>query len=100
MLKLDIYTMKIRPFFVEILLLGKKIYIYIKMKNINKYIKKTISPRRDLNSRPLVYKTSALTPELRRLVVCMCQFMTAFSFRFFKVSDSCLFYVTHSPLFI
>ena len=24
------------------------------------------SPRRDLNSRPLVYKTSALTPELRR----------------------------------
>ena len=23
------------------------------------------SPRRDLNSRPLVYKTSALTPELR-----------------------------------
>ena len=40
MLKLDIYTMKIRPFFVEILLLGKKIYIYIKIKNINKYIKK------------------------------------------------------------
>ena len=31
MLKLDIYTMKIRPFFVPILLLGK---------NINKYIKK------------------------------------------------------------
>ena len=59
-----------------------------------------ISPRRDLNSRPLVYKTSALTPELRRLVVCMCQFMTAFSFRFVKVSGSCLFYVTHSPLFI
>ena len=28
MLKLDIYTMKIRPFFVAILLLGKK-YIYI-----------------------------------------------------------------------
>ena len=26
------------------------------------------SPRRDLNSRPLVYKTSALTPELRRHV--------------------------------
>lgn len=26
------------------------------------------SPRRDLNSRPLVYKTSALTPELRRLL--------------------------------
>ena len=26
-----------------------------------------LSPRRDLNSRPLVYKTSALTPELRRL---------------------------------
>ena len=25
-----------------------------------------LSPRRDLNSRPLVYKTSALTPELRR----------------------------------
>ena len=24
------------------------------------------SPRRDLNSRPLVYRTSALTPELRR----------------------------------
>ena len=40
MLKLNIYTMKIRPFFVEILLLGKKIYIYIKIKNINKYIKK------------------------------------------------------------
>ena len=40
MLKLDIYTMKIRPFFVEILLLSKKIYIYIKIKNINKYIKK------------------------------------------------------------
>ncbi len=27
---------------------------------------KSCSPRRDLNSRPLVYKTSALTPELRR----------------------------------
>ena len=27
----------------------------------------SLSPRRDLNSRPLVYKTSALTPELRRL---------------------------------
>ena len=27
-----------------------------------------ISPRRDLNSRPLVYKTSALTPELRKHV--------------------------------
>ena len=27
-----------------------------------------ISPRRELNSRPLVYKTSALTTELRRLV--------------------------------
>ena len=27
-----------------------------------------ISPRPDLNSRPLVYKTSALTPELRRHV--------------------------------
>ena len=26
------------------------------------------SPRRDLNSRPVVYKTSALTPELRRHV--------------------------------
>ena len=26
------------------------------------------SPRRDLNSRPLVYKTNALTPELRRHV--------------------------------
>ena len=25
-----------------------------------------ISPRRDLNSRSLVYKTSALSPELRR----------------------------------
>ena len=44
-----------------------------------------MSPRRDLNSRPLVYKTSALTPELRRLVVCMCQFMTAFTSWFFTV---------------
>ena len=32
--------MKIRIFFVEILLLGKKKYIYIKIKNINKYTKK------------------------------------------------------------
>ena len=29
---------------------------------------KNLSPRRDSNSRPLVYKTSALTTELRRLV--------------------------------
>ena len=30
--------------------------------------KKNLSPRRDSNSRPLVYKTSALTTELQRLV--------------------------------
>ena len=29
---------------------------------------KNLSPRRDSNSRPLVYKTSALTTELQRLV--------------------------------
>ena len=53
------------------------------------------SPRRDLNSRPLVYKTSALTPELRRLVVCICQITTASTFRFVKVSDGLL----HLPIF-
>ena len=31
-----------------------------------KFLKFSKSPRRDLNSRPLVYKTSALTTELRR----------------------------------
>ena len=45
MLKLDIYTMKIRPFFVEILLLVKK-NKYIKIKNINKYIKNDKPPER------------------------------------------------------
>ena len=38
--------MKIRIFFVEILLLGKKIYIYIKIKNINNTNKKDKPPER------------------------------------------------------
>ena len=61
------------------------------------------SPRRDLNSRPLVYKTSALTPELRRLVVCICEITTASTFDLSKSlmgSCICLFFVTLSPLFI
>lgn len=34
---------------------------------LEKNAKKAACPQRDLNSRPLVYKTSALTPELWRL---------------------------------
>ena len=45
----------------------KKQATYIKCNMLVKKKRKTkYSPRRDLNPRPLVYKTSALTPELRR----------------------------------
>ena len=36
------------------------------VENVGGFEKICKSPRRDLNSRPLVYKTSALTTELRR----------------------------------
>ena len=56
----------------------KDIYCFLKLKNGKKGIKsgkvcknevEKFSPLRDLNSRPLVYKTSALTTELKRLLV-------------------------------
>ena len=54
--------------------------------------KKNLSPRRDSNSRPLVYKTSALTTELQRLVEYVGSKIAISCLRFYKIIHcSCIF---------
>ena len=47
------------------------------IENKNRTLRQNSSPQRDLNSRPLVYKTSALTTDLRRRVGLINSFVVA-----------------------